>query len=869
MGLGKTIQALALILSHKARIGTPKTTLIVAPVALLRQWEREIQDKVKPNHILSSFIYHGRARTTRQARRLFEYDVVLTSYETVVADRRNVGHYNEKALLYSDKFLRVILDEAHRIKNQAAQCSYAVADLQALYRLCMTGTPFMNSAIELFPLLRFIRIKPYNNLTRFRQDIGNPIRKWDKDPEEYKEAMERLRAVFRSISLRRTKKSVLDGKPIITLPKKTIHRIEVVLDEEQREFYDALELQQQIRVNKYLKRGMTNKVYTFILVLLLRLRQVCCHPFLIKNHGIPDEAALNGKEMVQLALRLNPAVVARIAQKTEFECPLCEEAAEVPIIISPCGHDICANCFSGMMILSQSQRGPVPGDDMDHPTCPQDGCEVEIDPRKVLCHSFFQVAHDLGDRARGMMDDSGEASGSDVDSEDPTQSDDDFIVGDDEVEYEEEEEGEEGEGQGADEDGNRSEAESKRASGAMPRTSRRSTLHKDLLESQDECDLVPPVPSTKKEKKISKSAGKRSAKAEKQEPEETGDIWAQVRRRHSEGWIFQADSDSDSSIFSLSDLLNQPAAAKQPTPAENDATRSKDNEDDVAPSKDDVDVAPPQDEALASSKRKTREESPLERPEKRVKIEKQPSTRRTRSSVKKETEEEEEAEPKLAKKEKKQRKKKKKGPELTLSDLRKKSLNNKNARARYMAKLREDFVSSAKVDKTLDILRSIRDDHPGEKTLVFSLWTSFLDLLEIPLSTEHFNFLRYDGATDPVERDANVAQLQDPNSGVEILLVSLQAGSAGLNLTAASHVVILEPFWNPFIEDQAVGRAYRLGQTRQVNVYRLLVPDSVEDRIQDSQETKRARVDAALSESGAVQAGRLTTRDLRRLFGFR
>lgn len=125
--------------------------------------------------------------------------------------------------------------------------------------------------------------------------------------------------------------------------------------------------------------------------------------------------------------------------------------------------------------------------------------------------------------------------------------------------------------------------------------------------------------------------------------------------------------------------------------------------------------------------------------------------------------------------------------------------------------LRKNFISSAKIDATLELLRHIRDNKPGEKTLVFTLWTTFLNLLEIPLCDENFRFLRFDGATPPAERDDNVKQFQDPDSGVQIFLVSLSAGNAGLNLTATSHVVILKPFWNPFVEDQAVDRAHRIG----------------------------------------------------------
>lgn len=512
MGLGKTIAALSLILSNKAPAGTPKTTLIVAPLALLRQWEREIHEKVKPEHMLSTFIYHGPAKKTRQARRLFGYNVVLTSYETVTSDHLNIRRNNRRALLYQEKFYRIILDEAHRIKNRNAQCSVAVADLQAHKRLCMTGTPFMNNVVELYPLLRFLQIKPYNDLALFQANIGGTVRKWDKDPEEYAAAMRLLQAVFRSITLRRTKESQLDGKPIIVLPQKTILKWPVELDEEKRAYYVAMKQKQQIKVNKYLKRGMSSKIYTYILLLLLRLRQVCCHPWLIKDHGIPEEAQLNGKEMVSLALRLDKKIVEQLSRRTEFKCPLCDDVAETPMIIWPCGHDLCANCVSNLIQVSQGQR-PGDLDMMLHPlqqedaVCPHEDCGDEIDPKKVLCYSFFQVAYGLGDASGDFMDEledeklSGSDSGAE-DEDEPTKSDEEFIVDDDEVKYEEESGGEDEDG-GESEGDESAEEESGDEGGSESRT--RPTQHKDLLDSEDESDADVKLPPIKHESKASKA----------------------------------------------------------------------------------------------------------------------------------------------------------------------------------------------------------------------------------------------------------------------------------------------------------------------------------------------------------------------------
>jgi SNF2 family DNA or RNA helicase len=127
-------------------------------------------------------------------------------------------------------------------------------------------------------------------------------------------AMRKLQAVLKAILLRRTKTSEIDGKPIITLPPKTEEIQHVVFDEHQQEFYSALESKTKLQFNKYMKAGTVGKNYSNILVLLLRLRQACCHPHLIHDF---EQASIDGAEidmdaMLKLAKSLSPEVVARL-----------------------------------------------------------------------------------------------------------------------------------------------------------------------------------------------------------------------------------------------------------------------------------------------------------------------------------------------------------------------------------------------------------------------------------------------------------------------------------------------------------------------------------------------------------------------------
>lgn len=220
---------------------------------------------------------------------------------------------------------------------------------------------------------------------------------------------------------------------------------------------------------------------------------------------------------------------------------------------------------------------------------------------------------------------------------------------------------------------------------------------------------------------------------------------------------------------------------------------------------------------------------------------------------------------------KKPKKKKNKGkekakPTKTLAQLKKDSMRSKAAKKKYLRRLERSYHPSAKIDKTVELLCNIKKNDPTEKTLVFSQFTSLLDLVEVPLTQKRFRYQRYDGSMKMDERtDAVNAFMNDPNENV--MLISLKAGNAGLNLWKASQVIMLDPFWNPFVEEQAVDRAHRMPQPREVTVHRVLVPETVEDRICVLQDKKREVIGAALDETASKSLTRLSVRELGFLFG--
>ena len=167
----------------------------------------------------------------------------------------------------------------------------------------------------------------------------------------------------------------------------------------------------------------------------------------------------------------------------------------------------------------------------------------------------------------------------------------------------------------------------------------------------------------------------------------------------------------------------------------------------------------------------------------------------------------------------------------------------------------QEAETSPKLELLLEMLDEVLAE--GHKALVFSQWTSFLDLIEPHLASAHVRFGRLDGSTR--DRARVVSEFQNA-AGPPVLLVSLTAGGLGLNLTAADHVFILDPWWNPAVEDQAADRAHRIGQERPVMVYRLVARNTVEERILALQKKKRAISEAALG--AAERASAVTREDL-------
>ncbi|KAH0538010.1 hypothetical protein FGG08_005371 [Glutinoglossum americanum] len=667
MGLGKTIQSIALILMNTLESNpstdkkTARSTLVVAPLALIKQWEKEIKDRVSGSHKLSVCVHHGPNRTKRY-QDLQRYDVVITTYQILASEHANSSD-KEGGLqvgCFGVYWYRVILDEAHSIKNHLAKSSKACYALRAKYRWCLTGTPMQNNLDELQSLIRFLAIKPYDNPKVWKEQITLPMKNG-----QGRTAITRLQYFLKAVMKRRTKdvlkkdgalnpggKAPKEGEQGgFQITERKIEEIKATFSEKEREFYGRLEKRTDRSLQQMEGGGKLN--YANALVLLLRLRQACNHPELVAGKLAEDKDALavsNGTGQVPRKSKASATEVDDITNLlgglavVTTNCEVCmlelshKEVANGAIRCSGCQSDI---------VEMKSRKGT-------HGSKGKSKTKTTNPRNRVLKH-----------RPRV------------VDSDD---------------------------------------------------------------EDDDQGEWI--VPEKQRNRKNPGKAG-----GSDDENAEGGGEWV---------------GDEDTSVVDESD--SEIARLKRER------------------------VFPPY----------TSDEGSL--------------------------------------------------PEEDLEG------DNSSDE--------EDISSLAASTKTECLLEILHREAAKHKFIVFSQFTSMLDLIEPFLEHDGFNYARYDGSMRNDQREASLDRLRN-SQNCRILLCSLKCGSLGLNLTAASRVVILEPFWNPFVEEQAIDRVHRLNQTVDVVVYKITIKNTVEERILELQKKKRELANAAI-EGKAV--AKLSMKDIMSLF---
>ncbi|RDB17334.1 hypothetical protein Hypma_001783 [Hypsizygus marmoreus] len=335
MGLGKTIQTLTRIVEGRARKsdrddGWAATTLVICPLALVGQWADEIAKMAEDVSVIK---HHGTSRTAdpnvlRRVRVVVTtYDVVKSEYlayqsnakdetQTKLTKKKAVNssdddsssgsaeHFGrtissksrrtkspKKSALFQVKWWRIVLDEAHNIKNVKTKGAIACCELEGKFRWCLTGTPMQNSVEELYSLIKFLRIKPLNIWDTFNTQIAKPV----KSGKGANRAMKRLQVVLKQIMLRRRKDQTLNGKVLIELPKRTVNIISCPFDSAEGAFYSALENKMESMIEKLMGQSKGKSAYIGVLLLLLRLRQACNHPVLVSQDYGKDLDAVDPK----------------------------------------------------------------------------------------------------------------------------------------------------------------------------------------------------------------------------------------------------------------------------------------------------------------------------------------------------------------------------------------------------------------------------------------------------------------------------------------------------------------------------------------------------------------------------------------------
>ncbi len=169
---------------------------------------------------------------------------------------------------------------------------------------------------------------------------------------------------------------------------------------------------------------------------------------------------------------------------------------------------------------------------------------------------------------------------------------------------------------------------------------------------------------------------------------------------------------------------------------------------------------------------------------------------------------------------------------------------------------------STKIDFLMENLHQILDE--GHQVIVFSQFTTYLDIIETAVQKNSWKYSRVDGSQNIKKRQEQVDLFQDGKN--RLFLISLKAAGVGLNLTAASYVFLMDPWWNPAVESQAIDRAHRIGQRNPLTVYRPIIKDSVEEKVLALQESKRQLFQELLPDQDVYFSGKLSMQDFEHLF---
>jgi len=370
MGMGKTIQAVSLIMSDYPQ--KDPTLVLVPPVALM-QWSAEINAYTDGK--LKVLVYHGSNAKTKNMtiKDLRKYDVIMISYNSLESlHRKETKGWTrgediilQKSPIHGIYYHRLILDEAHSIKSRTTGVAKACFALKGKYKWCLSGTPVQNRIGEFFSLLRFLEIRPFadyfckrcpcsmvhweldeahmcksckhtgmEHVSVFNQEILNPLT-MSTDAETRSQAMDKLHMITARVMLRRVKR---DHTSSMELPPKEVIVHNEFFGDIERDFSSSIMGQTTRKFDTYVARGVMLNNYANIFGLIMQMRQVANHPdLLLKKHAAEGQNVL--------------------------VCNICDEVAE-DAIRSQCKHDFCRSCAKSYVQSIEASDGEA-----DCPRC--------------------------------------------------------------------------------------------------------------------------------------------------------------------------------------------------------------------------------------------------------------------------------------------------------------------------------------------------------------------------------------------------------------------------------------------------------------------------------------------------------------------
>ncbi|KAJ5945734.1 DNA repair protein rad5 [Penicillium verhagenii] len=415
MGLGKTIEMMSLIHSHRtepnpqfsngvgsvnnlARVpesrgvtSAPYTTLVVAPTSLISQWESEAL-KASQEGSMRVLMYYGGDKVSNlrdlccESNYLNAPNVIITSFGTVLSEFTSLASQSATSAsaqggLFSVEFFRIILDEAHTIKNRRSKTTKACCELKTTHRWALTGTPIVNRLEDLFSLVRFLKVEPWSNFSFWKTFITVPF-----ESKEYIRALNVVQSVLEPLVLRRTKNmKTPEGEPL-----------------KEREIYDCIYNRAKQTFRENVEAGTLLKSYSTIFAQILRLRQTCCHPILTRNKDlVADEevaaaaadatnemkddmdlqqliqqfsASTSGNaESEDRSVTFTAHALRQIQTESSGECPICCEEPMLDPAVTACWHSafqfdadgrVCfqrhaPNCLAGSPRISLRRINPL------------------------------------------------------------------------------------------------------------------------------------------------------------------------------------------------------------------------------------------------------------------------------------------------------------------------------------------------------------------------------------------------------------------------------------------------------------------------------------------------------------------------------